>query len=90
MQLLSLHTLESFKNSNSRLGIRSNIKKTPFAQFHTGVFVLKIISNNAVLLVILIATSVASLGPSRVSNEAKNYRELEFLGLSRYFSVIIE
>ena len=45
---------------------------------------------NAILLVILISTRVAPLGSSRVSNEAKNYRELEFLGLSRYFSVIIE
>ena len=61
-----------------------------FNPYHTGLFALKIISNNAVLLVILISTSVAPLGSSRVSNEAKNYRELEFLGLSRYFSVIIE
>ena len=57
---------------------------------HTGVFALKIISNNAVLLVILISTTFAPLGSSRVSNEAKNYKELEFKGLSRCFSVIIE
>ena len=59
-------------------------------KLHTGVFALKIISNNAVLLVILISTTFTPLGSSRVSNEAKNYRELEFLGLNRCFSVIIE
>ena len=53
---------------------------------HIGVFALMIISNNAILLVIIISTRVAPLGSSRVSNEAKNFRELEFLGLSHCFS----
>ena len=52
---------------------------------HTGVFALKIILNNAILLVILISTTFAPLGSSRVSNETKNYKELKFLGLSRWF-----
>jgi hypothetical protein len=56
---------------------------------HTGVIALEIISNNAVLLVILISTTFAPLGSSRASNEAKNYRKPEFLGLSWCFSVII-
>ena len=50
---------------------------------HTGIFDLKIIANNAILLVISISTTFALLGSSRVSNEAKNFKELEFLGLSR-------
>ena len=60
------------------------------SSWHTGVFTLKIISNNADLLVILISTTFAALGSSRMSNEAKNYRELEFWGLSCCFSVVIE
>ena len=50
---------------------------------HTGIFDLKIIANNAILLVISISTTFALLGSSKVSNEAKNFKELEFLGLSR-------
>ena len=61
-----------------------------FTLIHTGIFALMTISNNVILLVILISTTFAPLGSSRVSNEAKNYRELEFLGLSHCFSVIIE
>ena len=57
---------------------------------HTGVFALKIISNNAILLVKLISTTFAHLGSSRVSNEAKNFKEFEFLGFSRCFSARIE
>ena len=51
--------------------------------WHTGIFDLKIIANNAILLVISISTTFALLGSSRMSNEAKNFKELEFLGLSR-------
>ena len=50
---------------------------------HTGIFDLKIIANNAILLVISISTTFMHLGSRRVSNEAKNFKELEFLGLSR-------
>ena len=57
---------------------------------HTGVFDLKIIANNAILLVISISTTFALLGSSKVSNEAKNFKELELLDLSRCFSVMIE
>ena len=57
---------------------------------HTGVFALKIISDNAVLLAILISTTFAPLRSGRGPKEAKNYKELEFLGLSRCFSIIIE
>ena len=51
--------------------------------YHTGIFDLKIIANNAILLVISISTTFALLGSSKVSNEAKNFKELKFLGLSR-------
>ena len=36
------------------------------------------------------STSSALLGSSRVSKEAETFKELEFLGLVRYFSVRIE
>ena len=42
--------------------------------WHTGVFALKIISNNAILLVILISTTFAPLGSIRVSDGAKSYK----------------
>ena len=47
---------------------------------HTGVFASRIIS----------FLTFAPLGSSRVSKEAKNFKELEFLGLGRCFSVRIE
>ena len=37
-----------------------------------------------------IPTTFAPLGSSRVSKEAETFKELEFLGLSRCFSVKIE
>ena len=66
------------------------VKTTLPITVHTGVFALKIISNNAILLVKLISTTFAHLGSSRVSNEAKNFKEFEFLGFSRCFSARIE
>ena len=59
-------------------------------RWHTGIFDLKIIANNAILLVISISTTFALLGSSKVSNEAKNFKELEFLGFICCFSVRIE
>ena len=47
---------------------------------HTGVFASRIIS----------FLTFAPLGSSRVSKESKNFKEFEFLGLSRCFSVTIE
>ena len=47
---------------------------------HTGVFASRIIS----------LLTFAPLGSSRVSKEAKNFKEFKFLGLSRCFSVRIE
>ena len=49
----------------------------------SGIFDLKIIANNAILLVISISATFALLESCRVSNEAKNFKELEFLVLSR-------
>ena len=37
-----------------------------------------------------ISTTFAPLGSSRVSKEAKNFKELKFLGFGRYFSAKIE
>ena len=51
------------------LGQREKGKEREKAR-HTGVFDLKIISNNAILLLISISTTFAHLGSSRVSNEA--------------------
>ena len=61
-----------------------------YEKHHTGVFDLKIISNNAILLVISISTTFVPLGSCRVSNEANNFKEIELLGLSCCFSVMIE
>ena len=47
---------------------------------HTGVFASRIISS----------FTFAPLGSSGVSKEAKNFKELKFLGLGRCFSVRIE
>ena len=49
-------------------------------RYHTGVFAYRIISS----------LTFAPLGSSRVSKEAKNFKEFEFLGLGRCFSVRIE
>ena len=43
---------------------------------NTPVFVFKIISKTAILLVIIISTTFAPLGLSRVSNEVENFKEL--------------
>ena len=67
------------------LGFNSDNHRFRTSLEHTGVFALKIISNNAVLLVIIISTTFAPLGSRRLSNEKKNYRELESLGLGRCF-----
>ena len=45
---------------------------------HTGVFDLKIIADNTILLMISISTTFALPGTSRESNEAKFFKELEF------------
>ena len=71
------------------LGVTHGVPGAPEPRMYprSGYF---LVSNNSVLLVILISTTFAPLGSSRVSDEAKNYRELEFLGLSHCFSVLIE
>ena len=45
---------------------------------HIGVLDLKIIANNTILLIVLISTTFALPGTSRVSNEAKFYQKVKF------------
>ena len=45
---------------------------------HTGILDLKIISNNAILLIVLVSTTFALPGTSRVSNEAKFFQKVKF------------
>ena len=52
---------------------------------HTGVFALKIISNDAILLVKLISTTFAHLGSSRVSNEAMKLQGILIFGFQPLF-----
>ena len=58
----------------------SLIALSPICLLHTGVFASRIISS----------LTFAPLGSSRVSKEAKNVKELGFLGLGRCFSVRTE
>ena len=55
------------------------VKNSQEESNHTGTFDSRIIS----------FLTFAPLGSSRVSKEAKNFKEFKFLGLSRCFSVII-
>ena len=55
-----------------------------------GVLDLKIIANDTILLIISISTTFALSVTIRVSNEAKFFQEVKFLGFMRCFSVKIE
>ena len=85
----SVKTVFAFFNQSRAIG-RKLPKETVCSSSHTGGFALKIISNDAILLVKFISTTFVHLGSSRVSNEAKNFKEFEFLGFSRCFSARIE
>ena len=76
-----MHFSKSFKDRFDFLMIKKVfLEFFNLGQLHTGAFASRIIS----------FLTFVPLGSSRVSKEAKNFKEFEFLGLSRCFSVRIE
>ena len=64
--------------------------ETRYCPIHIGLLDFNIIASDTILLIISISTTFALSMTIRVSNEAKFFQEVKFLGFMRCFSVKIE
>ena len=86
-----MHLLLLTNRCNSYMGsirVASMDMYTP--PLHIGLLDFNIIASDTILLIISISTTFALSMTIRVSNEAKFFQEVKFLGFMRCFSVKIE